>query len=449
MNKKIFDTINQYGMIKKGDTVAVCLSGGADSMALFHFLCHNRQKLGISLIALHVNHGLRSESDEEEEFVKNYCRQMDIPCFTTAFDMNKNQKPRGFSTETWARDLRYKFFFDMAKKYSATLATAHTSSDRAETVLFNIARGTSLKGARGIPPVRDGIVRPLIDCTREDIENYCRNNNIPFVTDNTNFQDIYSRNKIRLHAVPVFKQINPAFEKSIGDFAKENMEIYTLLTQLSDNLNRKAMGLGGIDTNILLAEHPAVVKNLLRNRLDKLGCLSKDNIISIFNGIQNQPFKQQLSQDTFCKAENGWLSFYTPKPKSADNKPAEIPVEIDCITQFAHYEYVFSVVSYEEYKKIKENDKNYLTYCVNYDKIKGILKLRARKTGDRITLPQRGVTKTIKKLFTEEKIPRTYRDKIPVLTDDSDNVIWLACRGTNKPYLPRENTKKVLVINNR
>lgn len=446
MTDKIKRTIKQYNMFSEGDTVAVCLSGGADSMALFHFLCSMRESCKINLMALHVNHGLRKESEEEEKFVAGYCENMGVFCLVTKLNMADSEKPQGVSVETWARDLRYKFFLSAAKEYNAVLATAHTSSDRAETVLFNIARGTSLKGAAGIPPVRDNIVRPLIDCTRDEIEKYCRDNNIPYVTDRTNFEDIYSRNKIRLHAIPALKQVNPSFEKAVGDFACENLEIYTFITQLSDNLYRKALGVGGLDVNIIMSQHPAVIKNLLRSRLDKLGCLSRDNIYAIYEGLQKGSLKRQLSRDTFCRIKDGWLYFYTPKTENHTAEPKCVEAKVGTITQFTHYSFDFSVVSYEEFKKIKENDKNYLTYCVNYDKIKGILKLRTRKQGDRFTLYHRNVTKTLKKLFVEDKIPRSLRDKIPVLTDDTDNVIWLADYGTNKPYVPRENTEKVLLI---
>ncbi|MBQ3008697.1 MAG: tRNA lysidine(34) synthetase TilS [Oscillospiraceae bacterium] len=415
-------------------------------MALFHFLCSNRKKLEINVIALHVNHGLREESREEEAFVEGYCRSMGIQCITTRLCMNDREKPQGKSTETWARELRYKFFFEQAEKFGAVLATAHTASDRAETVIFNITRGASLKGASGIPPVRDSIVRPLIDCTRREIEEYCTANNIPYVNDRTNFEDIYSRNKIRLNVIPQLKKINPSVENTIGDFAKENREVYSLLEEMSESLYRKALGLGGLDVGILLSEHPAVVKNLLRDRLDKLDCLSRDNIYAIYEGMKKGSFRQQLSSKVFCEIKDGRLTFYSPDSLKKVRSEASVDIKLDEMTQFAHSSYVFSIISCDEFHKIKENDKNYLTYCVNYDKIKGILKLRGRKQGDRFTLYHRNVTKTLKKLFVEDKVPQNYRDSIRVLTDDTDNVIWLADYGTNKPYVPQDSTQKILLI---
>lgn len=444
LSEKVFGTIRQYNMVTGGDTVAVCLSGGADSMALFHFFCTNREKLGINLLALHVNHGLRQESRDEQKFVADYCSSMGVQCIITALDMNNNTRPQGLSTETWARDLRYSFFFRQAEKYGAKLATAHTLSDRAETVLFNLTRGTSLKGAGGIPPVRDNIIRPLIDCTRGDVEKYCADNSIPYVTDLTNFQDIYSRNKIRLNVLPQLKNINPSAEKAIASFAADSREIYSLLSQLSDSLYKDAIGLGGLDVSRLLAAHSAVTKDLIRNNLDKLGCLSKDNVEAVYNALSQPSFKRQLSSTVFCRIKDGRLQFYTPEKTSRPLLP--VKVEFDKVISFGYTNLYFSLLTAEEYKKSPKIHKNYLTYAVNYDILKGDVSLRSRKTGDSFAFVNRNVTKTVKKLFIEDKVPQDYRDKIPVLCDETDNVIWLGEYGTNKPYVPSENTKNILLI---
>ena len=138
-------------------------------------------------------------------------------------------------------------------------------------MLFNIVRGSGLKGAGGIPPVRDNIIRPLINCKRGEIEEYCRGNGIEFVTDMTNFSDVYSRNKIRLNVVPELKKINPAFENSMANFRRETGEIYTFLTELSDNLYTMSSTAKGLETAKLQRAPAAVVKNLIRNVLDDKG----------------------------------------------------------------------------------------------------------------------------------------------------------------------------------
>lgn len=443
---KALNTIEKYNMTTPGDRVAVALSGGADSMALFHFLFSVREKLGIEVLALHVNHGLRDESRREEIFVAEYCAKLGVECITTSLDMNNSPKPQGLSTESWARELRYSFFEKEMEKHGAKLATAHTMSDRVETVLFNLTRGTSLKGAAGIPAVRGSIIRPLIDCTRRDVEEYCHKNNIPYVTDKTNFEDVYSRNKIRLNVLPQLKKINPAAENAIASFANESREIYSLLNEMSESLYRNALGSGGLDVSLLKEAHPAVVKNLLRNNLDKLGCLSKDNVEAVYNALFRDEYKRQLSATVFCKIRNGRLSFYSPQQKTGENIVKDVPVEFDKIISFGGYSLKFNIVSLNEHKNITENNKNYLTYRVNYDILKGVVRLRSRKTGDKFTFTDRKVTKTLKKLFIEDKVPQSYRDSIPVLADETDSVVWLGEYGTNRSFVPCDSTQKILLI---
>ena len=446
MKAKALGAIKDYNMINKGDTVAVCLSGGADSMALFHFLYTQKESLGISVMALHVNHGLRQESDEEEVFVKEYCAKMGANCVTCHLNMNDTEKPQGKSIELWARDLRYEFFAKAGEEYKAKLATAHTLSDKTETILFNITRGAGLKGAVGIPPVRNNIIRPLIDCTRNEIEEYCKENDIPFVNDATNFKDIYSRNKIRLKVIPVLKEINPAFENAISAFAKENAEIYTFLTQLSDNLYRKSVGEKGFDVKVINSENPVIIKNLLRTILAKYDCLSRDNINAIFTALPGGDFQRQLSQEVICQIKDGRLFFSSPKKQRGGQNQVIVPVTLDEKISFSSQNFTFSVIFYKEYEKMKKNDKNYLTYYANYDKISNALVLRNRKTGDKFTIAKRNVTKTLKKMFIEDKIPGSLREKLAIVSDDTGAVIWLEDYGVNKDYTVSDKTQKVLCI---
>lgn len=443
MKDKILSTIEKYSMIHKGDTVASCLSGGRDSMALFHFLCSERENLGINIIALHVNHGLRTESEEEEVIVKSYCKSMGVECIVCHLNMTSREKPQGMSVETWARDLRYKFFEEQAEKYSAKLATAHTLSDKTETILFNITRGTGLKGVTGIPPVRGNIIRPLIDCTREEIENYCKQNNIRFVTDKTNFDDVYSRNRIRLNVIPQLKMINSSFEKSVANFSEEAEELHTLLSHLSDILYKESYTDKGYDTHILCNAEPAVAKNLIRNILDNIGCLSKNNVDDIYSSLKNEYYSRQMNDRYICIVKDGFLTL------TEVNKPVgEVRTEVSSYgtTQFLGKAYMFSIQDAENIKNIKESGKNPLKSFINYDKIKGRLFLRNRKIGDSFSFTKRKVTKTVKKLFIEDKVPISERDRIPILTDETDKLIWMSGYGTDRKYVPDTECKKVLII---
>ncbi len=448
MNNLFLDTVRQYNMINKGDTVAVGLSGGADSMALFHLLYANKEILDIQLVALHVNHGLRAESEEEEAFITGYCKKLGIDCVVFKADMNNTEKPQGLSTEMWARQLRYAFFEAEAKKRGAKIATAHSLSDKCETVIFNLCRGTSLKGVCGIPAVRGNIIRPLINCTRSDIENYCSENNIPYVTDKTNFTEEYSRNKIRLKVVPVLKQINSRSENLIGEFTQEMEQIYTFLTHLSDTLYKNSISLNGFHLETVRKQDDVVIKFFLRNILDRYGCLSKENINDILGGIKTDSFTKQLSKDIVCQIKNGYLTFYKPKSVQKEKIEESVDVTIGETILFMGDKYIIREISAGELEKNKKIDKNYLNNCIDCDTINCKLLLRTRRTGDKFTFANRNVTKTVKKLFTEDKIPLKLRDSLAVLANDKD-VIWLENYGTNKPYRVKADTKKVLVIENQ
>ena len=435
-------------MINAGDTVAVGLSGGADSMALFHLLYTNRELLGINLLALHVNHGLRQESVQEQQFVSDFCEKLGVKCIVYTADMNSRPKPQGMSTEMWARQLRYEFFAQQAQKYSAKIATAHSLSDKCETVIFNLCRGTGLKGVCGIPAVRGNIIRPLINCTREQIEKYCKENNIAYVTDQSNFSEEYSRNKIRLKVIPELKQINEKAEKQIGEFSAEMRQIYTFLTQLSDNLYNNSITDMGFDINIIKKQDDVVIKFFLRGLLDRYNCLSKENIEDILNGIKNGGFNRQLTAAVGCKIQGEYLVFYDIVQKKSDNISEKVEILPQKITSFLSKQYVLQEFSIQDAEKIKKIEKNYLNNCIDCDTINNSLFLRTRKTGDKFTLAHRGVTKTVKKLFVEDKIPQNIRDNIAILSDDDGNVIWLEGYGTNKPYRVNKNTKKILVVSN-
>ena len=190
MLNKVAKTIEKYNMIKKSERILVGLSGGADSVSLL--LC--LRELGYDISACHINHQLRGdESLRDENFCIKLCRDLDIPIDVHRINVKEYCKMNSTSLEDGARKLRYNIF---SNAETEKIATAHTLSDCFETLLFNIVRGTGLKGLCSIPPVRDNIIRPLIDCTREDILEFLKKHNQSFVTDSTNLETEFTRNKV-------------------------------------------------------------------------------------------------------------------------------------------------------------------------------------------------------------------------------------------------------------
>ena len=213
---KILTAIKQYDMLGDCKSVTVALSGGADSVTLLHSLKTLEKELGTELSACHVNHNLRGEeSDGDEAYVRQLCQELEVPLKVFSVDVT-GSVTKHQSTEERARELRYEAFEKMSQAFGSKVATAHNACDNAETVLLNMLRGTGLKGLCGIPTVRDYLIRPLILCTRDEIEGYCEENGLRYVTDSTNASTAYTRNKIRLELMPKLLEINPSLYEGIG-----------------------------------------------------------------------------------------------------------------------------------------------------------------------------------------------------------------------------------------
>ena len=256
------NTIQRYSMIKSGDTVIAAVSGGADSVALLHVLYSLQGELSFSLAACHVNHNLRgAESDGDEMFVRRMCRMMDIPLYVANIKVNEFRQKHD-SLEECARRLRYGFFEDIGK--NKLIATAHTASDNCETILINMVRGTALSGICGIPAKRDNIIRPLLYSTREDVERYCRENELDYVTDSTNLSDDYTRNKIRHKIVPLLREINPALYGAMSRLSDAASLDDAYLDSLAAQLMQKASaGDGKYDVNQLCDADECILRRIV------------------------------------------------------------------------------------------------------------------------------------------------------------------------------------------
>ena len=211
VEEKFLNTIKQNNLISKGDKIVVGVSGGPDSITLLTCLNKYKDKFGCEIIVAHVNHLLRKESTSEEQFVENVCKNLNIKFFAKRVDINKLSKEKKRGTEETAREERYNFFEEILKKEDANkIAIAHNMNDNAETMLLNLIRGTGLTGLEGIKPIEyDKFIRPLINCKREEIEEYCKINNLEPRIDKTNFENVYTRNKVRNIIIPQLKEINP------------------------------------------------------------------------------------------------------------------------------------------------------------------------------------------------------------------------------------------------
>ena len=230
LEEKVLNTIKQYELIKKGNTIVIGVSGGPDSMALLNLLNDIKDKLQFKIVVAHINHGLRIEADEETEYVKEFCTNKGIPFYYKKENVEQLSKEQKIGTEEAGRKLRYDFFDEILEKVkSQKIATAHNANDNAETVLMNIIRGSGTSGLKGIEAKRDDkFIRPLIECTRDEIEEYCKENDLNPRFDKSNKENIYTRNKVRNILIPMLKdEFNPNIIKSINrmsEIAREENE---------------------------------------------------------------------------------------------------------------------------------------------------------------------------------------------------------------------------------
>jgi len=241
MKQKILKTIKKYNLIENGDRLVIGVSGGPDSICLLHVLNELKKELNFKIYVAHINHMIREEADSETEYVKEFCENLGIECYIKRIDVVKiaNNLKRG--TEETGRKIRYEFFDEILQKTTSNkVATAHNNNDKVETILMNILRGSGTSGLKGIEAIRDKkYIRPLIETSREDIEEYCRVNKLNPKIDKSNNENIYTRNKVRNVVIPYIKQeFNPNILKTINrlsEVATEESEYLNKITSETFN----------------------------------------------------------------------------------------------------------------------------------------------------------------------------------------------------------------------
>lgn len=260
-------------MLPRGGMVLCALSGGRDSMAMLHILSMLAEEEGFRIAAAHFNHRLRPTADRDEDFVRNWCRERDIPLTCGAGDVKAFAAREGLGVEDAARKLRYAFLETAARDMGAErIATAHHREDNAETVLLHLLRGTGLQGLCGIAPVRGKIVRPLLETRRAEIDEYVQRNSIPYVEDESNQDARFTRNRLRLDVLPLLEEISPGCGSRIAAAAE-------LLREENDHLRREAEALVPEVENdaivlpipVLDRQDKAIQRRLVRAMGQKLG----------------------------------------------------------------------------------------------------------------------------------------------------------------------------------
>jgi len=402
MLNKLLSFVRKQKLIFAGDTVICALSGGADSVALLFALYLLKEKLEISLEAAHFNHHLRGEeSNRDEAFVKAFCDRYDIPLHLGSGQVTPGKK----GLEAAAREARYGFLRTLKGK----IATAHTADDNAETVLMHLVRGTGLKGLGGISPVYGSVIRPMLSCTRQDVESFLEEWCLDHVEDSSNESDDFLRNRIRHRIVPLLKEENPKLAENLSAMALRLREDEQVLSSQTD-----------FEILPTVESLKAMPKALRSRCLD--GFLKK-------NGVREPEESHIAMAEALVFSEN---------PSARASFPGGITIarrydRLEAVMEKAILEeQILTCPGILELPELRIECTAAEEACLQTDCFTvypvGKIRIRPRKSGDSIRLS--GGTKSLKKLFVDRKIPAEERLRLPVICDDA-GVLGVYSIGAN------------------
>lgn len=441
VKSNVLKAINEYNMLENTDEIVVGFSGGADSVCLLHILNSLKSLFGFSLKAVHINHGIRGdEAKRDEGFAEAFCMKYDIPFQAFSFNCVEEALRSKETLEECGRRLRYECF-NKACGEKSKIATAHNSNDNAETIIFNITRGTSVKGLCGIPFVRDNIIRPLLYCSRKEIEGYCKENALDYVTDSTNSEVEYTRNKIRHLILPILEEINPSYISSFNALS-DNAKIVTdyLSNETRCLIQKSKIGDFIYDKKILANADKAVTCELLCSEFSEYCnmALDRKKVYNLYELLTNGG-RLQLYGNIFAEVKKDYFRFYQISESASEDEMiiTSYPFE----RQFGNYAIKLEKIVNNS-KIVNQIDMGDMIDC---NTVSGNLVLRTRKAGDEFTFPKRNVTKSLKKLFTEENIPIEMRNKIPVISDDA-GVVWIYGFGVTKRCCASKHSGNIIMV---
>ncbi len=466
LEKKVVDFLRRGSLFSDHTKVLVAISGGADSVALLKALVQLKQAgvIVVKLAAGHVNHNLRGrQSDGDSEFVSELGAKLGVEVLTRSVDTAAYAKANKLSIETAGRDLRFDALCEMCSEAGAeAIVTAHHKDDNAETMIHRLVRGTGLRGLGGIWPRKEfgenvEVVRPLLCVGRKDIEKYCNDNDLTWRTDRTNAETIYTRNKIR-------HLLLPAVQKDCkGDLAEKLFELSLNAQKLCAKVEIRAIK--AIENITIESDSGSVVVNrkdlsrldrltaveVVRRVLTSMGSGERDLMQEHFNRVlalasANSSGKViELPNGFAVKAEYDRVMFYkNQKAKKRCQIPLVVGVPGVTVARDVKIEAKVldaSECNVEKFKKDKDSNVEWF----DLEKIKGDIKVRSRKEGDKFRPIGGGGEKRIGKFLTADKVPGEMRDKVLVIEDEK-KIIWLAPIRASEQTKVVASTKKVLVI---
>ena len=418
--KKVKEFIEKEDLFSKQDKILVALSGGADSVALTRILI----TLGYHCEAAHCNFELRGEeSDRDEDFVRNFCRSLNIKCHSIHFETRRYAAQQSISIEMAARELRYNWFSKICEESDCqVVAVAHHKDDSVETMLLNLIRGTGINGLLGIRPKNGNVVRPLLCASRQEVVAYLHRMNQTYVTDSTNLEDEYTRNKIRLNLLPLMEEINPSVKDGLVKTSSYLNDISKVYQQaIKESIDRIFITPEKEISIEKLMNEPAP-QALLFEVLSPLG-FNSTQVEEVYGSLNGQPGKRFISSQWQVVKDRELLLI--EKVKTANDKPQIIFEEVLFTKEF-----------------VIPKDKN--TACFDANKFKGVISIRKWEKGDYfIPFGMKG-KKLVSDFMTDSKFSLLKKEQQWVLSCN-DQIAWLIGERTDNRFRIDDSTQKVII----
>ena len=427
--------IKEKNLINPGEHIIVGVSGGADSVYLLRLLCNLRKEMDLKITVVHINHMIRKEAVDDQEFVEELCGKLSVSCEVFEIDVKKIAQREKKSLEEAGRKARYDAFFKMMKKCHADkIAIAHHQNDQAETFLYRCARGTGIYGA-GAMKAQDGVlIRPLLCISKKEIINDLSKNGQDWVEDASNQDDTFARNQIRNQVIPRLETVNDHVVEHIGLLCEDIEEVTGYLTkQIEDaclRCTRKIDHGFEIDCNKIKKENTWIQKQIFKTVLEKTAGKKKDlerRHIEDLIKLSGNGTGKTISLPYKMLAEKNYQYIKVYKQNISDKQKIKGRLLCEEITDLTN---------------IKEND---CIKIIDYDRIGTEIQMRCRKPGDFFIFDKKNKRKSISRYFIDEKVPRELRDQMPLVAD-GNHIVWIVGRRVSEYYKITDSTKRYLKL---
>lgn len=467
--KRIEKFIQKYHMLTCGDRVIAGVSGGADSVCLFLMLLELREKIGFDLIAVHVHHGLRGEAaDQDQQFVEALCEQHRIPLEIFRVNLESIAKKRKQSLEEAGRMVRREAFDSVCKKYGGNkIALAHHQNDNAETLLWNLSRGTGLDGLGGIRPVNGKFIRPLLCMNRKEIEEYLAKRKQSYCIDETNAGTDYTRNKLRHLVLPILEeQVNSAAVRHMNETMEQIWELQEYMQEQVEAAYQECVQEHFEKACWIQIQQksfetfPELIKKMvIRKGMEQVGGKKRDlshKHVDVMMELMNKQVGRTLDLPYEMHAKRNYEGIRLEKQRTysfGEEKKAEIMQECmselnipgETILTDRNLKLRCKILEKPKNLSIKDIPQKIYTKWFDYGIIKSSLYIRTRQAGDTIVIDEKGHQKKLKNWFVDEKIPKEVRDSQLLLAENNE-ILWVLGHRMSQAYQVKQSTKWILQI---